>query len=393
MKKDDKQCVVACHDCSGIIWSRCCKRQIAVLRADSRFASLCYHPDETQLITCASDRKITFLGTVDGSHYREIVGSQRRSIIVIDINFVGRYFVTGVEGRHVKVWLYEKGLMSHYGSGHTATITSLVISPDGTFIVSRLPYSPTFITTLACSMASHSNDSEGSMRCCRTNCRCVNCTVSNGHGLSYDSAPRALDQVVVQASAVIGQHNNSNTSSYNQLCEDSDIIKDIELNDAEAHNDRGVEFYVQWIEEKSVNSNSNGSSDSIVIEDINDDVAKAENHILAEPVRTRRNNSISNRIGSPKHGTRRIRKATLDPETGKELEPRRSTRLRARSTANAPALVFPARDARVRRVENVMGASHASFSVEDYLSCEDLLQPSGSCDYIQTDDSDNGEIK
>ena len=165
------------------------------------------------------------------------------------------------------------------------------------------------------------------------------------------------------------------------------------MDDAEAHDDRGVEFYVHWIEERSVNSNSSGSSDSVVIDDVNDDVAKAENHIIAEPVRTGRNNSISNRNGSPKHGTRRIRKATLDPETGKELEPRRSTRLRARSTANAPALVFPARDARVRRVENVMGASHASFSVEDYLSCEDLLQPSGSYDYVQTDDSDDGEIK
>jgi len=122
-------------------------------------------------------------------------------------------------------------------------------------------------------------------------------------------------------------------------------------------------------------------------------VAKAENRIIAEPVRTGRNNSNSNRDGSPKHRTRRIRKAPVDPETGMEFEPRHSTRLQARATANARALVFPARGARVRRVENVMGASHASFSVEDYLSCEDLLQPSGSYDYVQTDDSDDGEIK
>ena len=76
-----------------------------------------------------------------------------------------------------------------------------------------------------------------------------------------------------------------------------------------------------------------------------------------------------------------------------ELEPRRRTRLQARATAIAPALVFPARGARVRRVENVVGSSHASFSVEDYLSCEDPLQPSGSYDYVQTDDSVDGEIK
>ena len=122
-------------------------------------------------------------------------------------------------------------------------------------------------------------------------------------------------------------------------------------------------------------------------------MAKAENHIIEERVRTGHNNSISNRDGSPKHGTRRIRKATVDPQTGKELEPRRSTRLQARSTANAPDLVLPARRARFRKVENVMGASHDSFSVDDYLSCEDLLQPSGSYGYVQTDDSDDGEIK
>jgi hypothetical protein len=123
------------------------------------FKAVCYHPDECQVITGGTDRKIGYWDTYDGGQIRELDGSKTGSIDGMDITNCGSYFVTGGSDRVVKVcvctytkfaistllkcssnalqvWLYNEGEVSHKGTGHSGDIVRIKISPDGQHIVS-----------------------------------------------------------------------------------------------------------------------------------------------------------------------------------------------------------------------------------------------------------------
>ena len=77
------------------------------------FKAVSYNPEECQVITGGTDRKIAYWETYDGSQIREIEGSKVGSINGIDISESGRHFVTGgddkivkVSGRHSALWQY-----------------------------------------------------------------------------------------------------------------------------------------------------------------------------------------------------------------------------------------------------------------------------------------------
>ena len=65
------------------------------------FRAVCYRPDECQIITAGTDRKIGYWETYDGSQIRELEGSKSDSINGMDI--LGDSFVTGGGDRLVKV--------------------------------------------------------------------------------------------------------------------------------------------------------------------------------------------------------------------------------------------------------------------------------------------------
>ena len=76
---------------------------MGVLRSDSLFQAICYHPDQHQVVTVGTDRKVSFWELFDASLIREIEGSPKGSVSAVDISANGRYFVTGGEDRLVKV--------------------------------------------------------------------------------------------------------------------------------------------------------------------------------------------------------------------------------------------------------------------------------------------------
>lgn len=71
--------------------------------ANTMFQAVCYLPDECQLITGGTDRKVGYWEVYDGSQIRELEGSKTGSINGIDISSCGCYFVTGGDDRVVKV--------------------------------------------------------------------------------------------------------------------------------------------------------------------------------------------------------------------------------------------------------------------------------------------------
>lgn len=65
------------------------------------FRAVCYRPDECQIITGGTDRKVGYWETYDGSQIRELDGSKAESINGMDIH--GKYFVTGGGDKLIKV--------------------------------------------------------------------------------------------------------------------------------------------------------------------------------------------------------------------------------------------------------------------------------------------------
>lgn len=95
--RDDSQCVSAAADGSCIVWDL--ERHVRLLAlfgtaaavalpvaplplspppaaASTQFRNVQYHPDESQLLTCGSDRKITYWDAVDGTAIRILEGSE-----------------------------------------------------------------------------------------------------------------------------------------------------------------------------------------------------------------------------------------------------------------------------------------------------------------------------
>lgn len=74
--------------------------------ANTLFKTIAYHPNECQIITSGTDRKIGYWENIDGSLIRELEGSKAGSVNGLDITGDGQYFVTGGNDKLVKVRLY-----------------------------------------------------------------------------------------------------------------------------------------------------------------------------------------------------------------------------------------------------------------------------------------------
>ncbi|KAM6971925.1 cilia- and flagella-associated protein 52 [Aplochiton taeniatus] len=136
IKSNDKECVTASSDGACIIWDlvRFVRNQMVL--ANTLFRSVCYHPEEYQMITSGTDRKIGYWEAYDGSAIRELEASQSGAINGMHISHNGNHFVTGGDEKLVKVWDYSEGEVTHVGTGHSGSITSVKICSNNRTIVS-----------------------------------------------------------------------------------------------------------------------------------------------------------------------------------------------------------------------------------------------------------------
>ena len=104
IKKDDSECVSASADGSCITWSLAGMHpfvRINALFAANFFKSAVYHPDESQLLTCGTDRKITYWDVTDMNAIRIIDGSEKAEVNTLDINHNGYFLVSGGSDKKV----------------------------------------------------------------------------------------------------------------------------------------------------------------------------------------------------------------------------------------------------------------------------------------------------
>merc|ERR1712139_626806 len=92
---DDSQAVSASSDGSCIIWDLATKTRSLCLFESTMFKSICYHPDESQLLTTGSDRKVGYWDTFDGQAIRVLEASDECELTTLSISMSGSNYVTG----------------------------------------------------------------------------------------------------------------------------------------------------------------------------------------------------------------------------------------------------------------------------------------------------------
>jgi WD40 repeat protein len=135
VNKDGMQAISASNDGSCIVWDLQRYVRLTALFEPNMFNSVLYHPDESQMLTCGSNHKITYWDSVDGQAIRVIDGGEG-VMTCLDVEPSGEFFVSGCEDKLLKVWHYDEGLPVSVGRGHCGSIKSVKISPDLSTIVS-----------------------------------------------------------------------------------------------------------------------------------------------------------------------------------------------------------------------------------------------------------------
>ncbi|CAE8690654.1 unnamed protein product [Polarella glacialis] len=135
MTGDSGKAVSASADGSCIVWDLANKTRTLCLFESTMFKNIVYHPDESQLLTTGSDRKVAYWDTFDGQAIRVLEGSDEGELTTLSMSKSGSHYVTGGEERLVKLWDYDRGVCDYLGVGHSGSITCAAIAPDQTFIV------------------------------------------------------------------------------------------------------------------------------------------------------------------------------------------------------------------------------------------------------------------
>eukprot|EP00929_Paragymnodinium_shiwhaense_P087846 TRINITY_DN4799_c0_g1_i1.p1 TRINITY_DN4799_c0_g1~~TRINITY_DN4799_c0_g1_i1.p1 ORF type:complete len:623 (-),score=166.95 TRINITY_DN4799_c0_g1_i1:288-2156(-) len=148
LRQDDSQAVSASSDGSCIIWDLKTKTRVLCLFESTCFKSIVYHPDESQLLTTGSDRKVGYWDTFDGQAIRVLEASDEGEVSTLSISKSGSHYVSGGEERLLKLWEYDEGVCKYIGVGHSGSITGAAISPDQTFCVSVGTEGAIFVWTI-----------------------------------------------------------------------------------------------------------------------------------------------------------------------------------------------------------------------------------------------------
>jgi len=136
IKSNGLECVSSSEDGTVIIWDLERFVRLQMVMANTLFECVSYHPEEYQILTSGTDRKVAYWETYDGSQIRELDGSDSGGINGLDIDRNGKFFVTGGVDTMLKVWDYHAGEVKYRGIGHADAITKVKISPNGKLIVS-----------------------------------------------------------------------------------------------------------------------------------------------------------------------------------------------------------------------------------------------------------------
>merc|ERR1711988_1686205 len=91
--KDNAQCVSASADGSCIVWDLERYVRVLALFEPTVFRAVLYHPDESQILTCDTNHKISYWDAYDGSAIRVIDGGEAE-MTTLDVEPEGTFFVS-----------------------------------------------------------------------------------------------------------------------------------------------------------------------------------------------------------------------------------------------------------------------------------------------------------
>jgi cilia- and flagella-associated protein 52 len=135
VNKDSTQAITASSDGSCIVWDLERYVRLLAFYEPNMFLSVLYHPDESQLLTCGSNHKITYWDASDGQAIRVIDGGDH-TMTSLDVEPDGEFFATGSDDKTISIWHYDDGIPIAMGRGHSGKVKSVKISPDRSTIVS-----------------------------------------------------------------------------------------------------------------------------------------------------------------------------------------------------------------------------------------------------------------
>ena len=136
INKGDTQAVSASFDGSCIIWDLKTHTRVMCLFESTMFKQVVYHPDESQLLTTGSDRKITYWDCFDGQAIRMLDGSTSGEINALAITKSGDQFVSGGEDKKLKLWDYDEGELEATLKSHTGKVNYISYHPGGKILAS-----------------------------------------------------------------------------------------------------------------------------------------------------------------------------------------------------------------------------------------------------------------
>lgn len=128
--KDHAACVSASADGSCIVWNLETYARAQAMFASTVFRKIMYHPDESQMISCGSDRRVTYFDAYDGEAIRFLEEAADGEMLALDIEPTGTIFVSGGQDSILKVWHYDNGEPIAVGKGHSGDINAAKITPD-----------------------------------------------------------------------------------------------------------------------------------------------------------------------------------------------------------------------------------------------------------------------
>lgn len=132
---DNSACVSSSADGSCIVWNLDSYVRTKAMFASTVFRRILYHPDESQMLSCGSDRRVTYFDSYDGEAIRILEEAADGEMLALHIEKSGAVFVTGGRDSILKVWHYDNGEPIALGKGHSADINVAKITPDSNSII------------------------------------------------------------------------------------------------------------------------------------------------------------------------------------------------------------------------------------------------------------------
>lgn len=128
LSRDGKRFVSAASDGSCIVWDLATHRRVTILQENSFFTSVCYHPDNTHLVTVGSNRRLGYWSSANGKQQHSLEVSEEE-VSTVAVSPDGRFLVTGGADRRVRLWDYCAMQVTHSGNAHMGAITKAIVSP------------------------------------------------------------------------------------------------------------------------------------------------------------------------------------------------------------------------------------------------------------------------